>query len=160
MDVKMIIRHPEWSACEQSAIINNNLAVILAKLPELEDVPDLVPVCPPPHGINDSYSEEVAISRVGQQGRQSNLSSQPVIDANLFTKTAPEKDRFKACEIYSTNSSNYCRDVNVTHSSVQLLACNSFEGDRTCEQDSLAESWVCVGSNSSESGEKKLTAPQ
>ena len=89
MAVKRIIRHPDLSSCEQkSSIINNNIAVILAELPELNgDIPDLVPVCRPPFEIQEPNSEEVIITQVGQKIGQSNLSSQPVIDAELFAKT-------------------------------------------------------------------------
>ena len=98
MAVKKIIRHPGLSPCEQkSSITNNNIAVILAELPEFDgDIPGLVPACRPSNEIHDSNSEEVIITQVGQKISQSNLSSQqPVIDAELFAKTVPDRDRFE-----------------------------------------------------------------
>jgi len=139
MAVKKIIRHPDLSSCEQkSSIINNNIAVILAELPELNgDIPDLVPVCRPPFEIQEPNSEEVIITQVGQKIGQSNLSSQPVIDAELFAKTVLEKDRV----------------VNVTRRGGEFRDCNSFDetGDigQICVQ---AGSRVCVReTNSSDS---------
>ena len=97
MAVKKIIRHPGLSPCDQkSSITNNNVAVILAELPELGgDIPELHPACRPSNEIQDSNSEEVIITQVGQKISQSNLSSQqPVIDAELFAKNVPDRDRF------------------------------------------------------------------
>ena len=99
MAVKKIIRHPGLSSCEEnSSITRNNVAVILAELPELDEaIPDLVPVCLPSNTIRDLNSEEVIVTQVGQKISQSNLSSQPVIDAEIFAKTASVKDRFITC---------------------------------------------------------------
>ena len=106
MAVKKIIRHPDLSSCEQkSSITNHNIAVILAEVPEFHrDIPDLVPACRPPFEIQDTNSEEVIITQVGQKIGHSNLSSQPVIDAELFAKTVLEKDRFITVQRLSTNS--------------------------------------------------------
>ena len=103
MAVKKIIRHPDLSSCEQkSSITNHNIAVILAELPEFHrDIPDLVPACRPPFGIQDTNSEEVIITQVGQKIGHNNL---PVIDAELFAKTVLEKDRFITVQRLSTNS--------------------------------------------------------
>lgn len=95
MPVKKIIRHPGLSPCDQkSSITDNNVAVILAELPD-GDVPELLPACRPSNEFHDSNSEEVIITQVGQKISQSNLSSQrPVIDAEIFAKTVPDRDRF------------------------------------------------------------------
>ena len=103
MTVKKIIRHPGLSPCEQnSSITTNNIAVILAELDV--DLPDLIPACHPSTEIHVSNSEEVSIIQVGQKISRSSLSSQPVIDAGLFAKSVPDKDRFKTCRVRSTDS--------------------------------------------------------
>ena len=106
MAVKKIIRYPDLSSCEQkSSITNHSIAVIHAVLPEFHrDIPDEVPACRPPFGIQDTNSEEVIITQVGQKIGHNNLSSQPVIDAELFAKTVLEKDRFITVQRLSTNS--------------------------------------------------------